>query len=89
MNIIQIDPNTIYRYYKYNGSTGFTSLMYLVIHTSDHPEYLDQIKYILDNHPEELDKENDSYWSAFELAVINYKRNSTLDTVELLLKYNP
>ena len=54
MNIIQVDPGYYYMCSDQTGSTGFTSLMYLVNQTHNHPEYLDQIKYILDNYPEEL-----------------------------------
>jgi ankyrin repeat protein len=70
-------------------STGFTSLMYLVNNTHDHPEYHEQIKYILDNYPEELNKQNADGWTALMLACRNSNTTSTLDTVKLLLDYNP
>ena len=89
MNIIRINPDTYYPCSQFTKSTGFTSLMYLFYHTRDHPEYLEQIKYISDNNPEELDKQNDSGWTALMISCRNSNSTSTLDTVKLLLEYHP
>ena len=89
MNIIQINPNHYYPCSPKRTSSGFTSLMYLVNNTREHPGYLEQIKYILDNNPEELDKKNNSGWTALMISCRNSNTTSTLDTVKLLLEYNP
>ena len=89
MNIIQVDPNFSYLCSSSLRSTGFTSLMYLARNTRKHPEYLKQIKYILDNDIQELNKQNTSGWTALMLSCRNTRTSSTLDTVRLLLSYNP
>ena len=89
MNIIQIDPNCEYICSSYSSCSGFTSLMYLVCNTRENPEYLEQIKYILDNYLEELNKQNALNFTPIMLAVMNYNTNSTLETVNLLLEYKP
>lgn len=89
MDIIQVDPNAFYEYSKNKSCSGFTSLMYLVTNTREHPEYLDQIKYILDNKLEDINKQNKLGWTALMLSVHNYNYISTLETVELLLEYKP
>ena len=88
MDIIQVDPDAIYPCSSITRSIGFTNLMYLVYNTREHPEYLIQIKYILDHYPEELDKQNDIGWTALMIAVRNSCKSSTLDTVKLLLDYH-
>ena len=89
MDIIQINPDTYHRCSPFIKSTGFTSLMYLVKNVQEHPEYLEQIKYILDNHPEELNKQNEKKWTALMLASSNDYSDITIDTLLLLLEYKP
>lgn len=88
-NIIMHLSKIIYPCSPYVESTGFTRLMYLVINTRTNPQYLEDIKNILDNNILELDKQNDEGWTAIMLAVRNYNTRSTPDTVSLLLYYNP
>ena len=93
MELIEIDADTRYECGYVQGSMhyskGFTTLMYLVKNTRDHPEYLDQIKYILDHHRYDQNRCNTDRWSTLEIAVVNYNTTSTLETVGLLVKYSP
>ena len=66
-----------------------TRLMYLVGYTREHPEYLEEIRYILDNYPEELNKQLTAGWTAIMISIIKLEYYSTRETIELLLKYNP
>ena len=61
--------------------------MYLVLYTRDNPEYLEQIRYILDNNPDEL-KITKYGWNALNIASSNADTSSTPETLILLLKYH-
>jgi ankyrin repeat protein len=89
MNIIEINRADNYHCSQLTRSTGFTSLMYLVINTKKHPEYFVQIEYILENYPDEINNQNTKGWTALMLICRNIGYTSTLDTLELLLKYKP
>ena len=89
MDIIEINPDDYYSCSPLVGSTGFTSLMYLVKNTREHPEYLEQIKYILDNNIQELDRQYNLEWTALMIACRNSNTSSTYNTVKLLLEYHP
>ena len=89
MNIIKIDKDISYLCCKNIYSNNFTSLIYLSMNTRENPEYLNQIKYILDNYPEELNKRNACGWNAITVASVNSNYTSNLQTVKLLLEYKP
>ena len=96
---LQHDPNVI-NYYPYNiiincgDNDGMpvdntSCLTYLVMNTRNHPEYLDQIRYILDNYPDEINRISNNGWGPINTTLTRCHTTSTLDTLRLLLEYNP
>ena len=64
-------------------------LEYLVQETKEYPEYLEEIKYILDNKPGKLNKLDKDSNTILMRASWSSGISSSLDTVKLLLEYNP
>jgi ankyrin repeat protein len=83
---INVDPLTEYQCIPCEKSKGFSILHYLTIKTRVNPEYLNLIKNLVAEHPEELNKKNAKGYTALMLAAANCSFDSTLETVKLLIE---
>ena len=68
-------------------STGFDYIHNIVLRTRKHPEALDILKEYLEAFPEKINCQNNEGYTALMLACKNSNRNSTNETVELLLAH--
>lgn len=69
-----------YKCYRDVSSSGFTPLMHAVMSNN-----LDEIKRIICNCPEEINKKNDRGWTALMLAAANSRADSSEEAVRLLI----
>jgi ankyrin repeat protein len=76
-----------YKCISYITSKGFTKLMKLVMLTNEYPELQQEIEQIINDNPEEINKQNHYGFTALILASGNSNMYSNIDTVKLLLNH--
>jgi ankyrin repeat protein len=72
-----------YKCVSYITSKGFTKLMKLVMMTKEYPELEKEIEEIINENPEEINKQNNYGFTALTLAAMN----SNVNIVKLLLEH--
>jgi ankyrin repeat protein len=76
-----------YKCISYITSKGFTKLMKLVMLIKEYPELQKEIEKVINENPEEINKQNNYGFTALTLAAINSNNLSNIETVKLLLNH--